>query len=220
MNGRGGLAGTAMSEAPAMPAAIARTVEIRRVQGDGWADYLPALARLRIEVFREFPYLYDGSYEYEAQYLRRYAEQPGSVLVIALAEGEVVGASTGMPMANETDAFRAPVQAFGLDPDRVFYFGESVLRREWRGSGIGWRFFDEREAHAAAWGGFTHLCFCAVDRPADHPLRPADYRPLDTLWNRRGYWREPALTTRFGWKDIDQPEATDKSMTFWLRALV
>lgn len=195
------------------------TVEIRRVQGDELVRYLPALAQLRIDVFREFPYLYDGTYAYEAAYLRRYAEQPGAVLVMALVAGEPVGASTGMPMINETEAFRQPVQAFGLDPSRVFYFGESVLRRDWRGSGIGWRFFDEREAHAEALGGISHLCFCAVDRPADHPLRPADYKPLDSLWNKRGYFREPALTTVFGWKDIDQPEPTDKPMTFWLRAL-
>jgi GNAT superfamily N-acetyltransferase len=213
------LQGAVMSDTPAMQGGVARTVDIRRVQGDELATWLPALAQLRIEVFRDFPYLYDGTHAYEAEYLRRYAEQPGSVLVIALAEDEVVGASTGMPMANETEAFRAPVQAFGLDPAKVFYFGESVLQREWRGSGIGWRFFDEREAHAAASGDFTHLCFCTVDRPVDHPLRPIDYRPLDSLWNKRDYHRQPALTTHYAWKDIDQPEPTDKSMTFWLRAL-
>lgn len=44
-----------------------------------------------------------------------------------------------------------------------------------------------------------------VQRPADHPLRPAGYRPrLD-------------LMTRFGWKDIDQVQETDKPMQFWLR---
>ncbi len=208
-----------MSDPVATQQVPARAVDIRRVQGDELSRYLPALAQLRIDVFREFPYLYDGTHAYEAQYLRRYAEQPGSVLVIALSEGEVVGASTGMPMANETEAFRAPVEAFGLDPERVFYFGESVLRRDWRGSGIGWRFFDEREVHAASQGGFTHLCFCAVDRPGDHPLRPAEYRPLDSLWNKRGYFREPSLVTHYAWKDIDQPESTDKPMTFWLRTL-
>ncbi len=198
---------------------LSEDILLLRLQGDALVQHLPALAQLRIDVFREFPYLYDGSHDYEAQYLQRYAEQPGAVLVVALTGGEVVGASTGMPMANESETFRAPVRAFGLDPARVFYFGESVLRREWRGSGIGWRFFDEREAHAASLGGFTHLCFCAVDRPADHPLRPVGYRPLDSLWKRRGYFREPALTTTLGWKDIDQPDTTDKPMTFWIRAL-
>jgi GNAT superfamily N-acetyltransferase len=196
-----------------------QAVDIRRVQGEELGRYLPALARLRIDVFREFPYLYDGTQAYEAEYLHRYAKQPGAVLVMALAAGEVVGASTGMPMINETEAFRKPVEAAGLDPSQVFYFGESVLRREWRGSGIGWRFFEEREAHAEALGGFTHLCFCAVERPVDHALRPADYKPLDSLWNKRGYYRRPGLTTVFGWKDIDQPESTDKPMTFWWRTL-
>ena len=46
-------------------------VEIRRVSGRALPDYLEDVARLRIEVFRDFPYLYDGTVEYEEKYLQR-----------------------------------------------------------------------------------------------------------------------------------------------------
>jgi hypothetical protein len=36
-------------------------IEVRRLAGAEVAPYLDDLARMRIEVFREYPYLYDGS---------------------------------------------------------------------------------------------------------------------------------------------------------------
>lgn len=36
------------------------TITVAPVTGAGLAEVIPALARLRITVFRDFPYLYDG----------------------------------------------------------------------------------------------------------------------------------------------------------------
>lgn len=195
-------------------------LQIRRLGGAALLDYIPALARLRIDVFREFPYLYDGSLAYEHAYLRAYAESPRAVIVLALAGGEVVGASTGMPLAEETEAFQRPFRERGLDPSRYFYCAESVLRPEWRGRGLGHRFFDEREAHARELGGFDYSCFCAVNRPDTHPRRPADYRPLNDFWTARGYRRHPELVMSLGWKDLDDAQGESiKSLTYWIRPL-
>ena len=50
---------------------------MRRLVGDALLPQLPALAGLRIEVFRAYPYLYEGSLAYEQDYLRGYAETEG-----------------------------------------------------------------------------------------------------------------------------------------------
>ena len=42
------------------------TIDVAPMTGAGLADVLPALAELRITVFRAFPYLYDGDAAYEA----------------------------------------------------------------------------------------------------------------------------------------------------------
>jgi GNAT superfamily N-acetyltransferase len=99
----------------------------------------------------------------------------------------------------------------------VFYCGESVLDKRYRGLGIGVRFFEQREAHAADLGGFKHITFCCVERPLDHPRRPADYVPLDAFWNKRGYVKHPELHTTYSWKDLDDATETAKPMTFWLK---
>lgn len=187
-------------------------------QGDEILPFIDDLARLRIGVFRAFPYLYEGSLDYERDYLATYARSTESLFVLALDGETIVGASTGIPMREETEAFRAPFLDSGRDPDRIFYFGESVLLPAYRGRGVGVRFFAEREAHALR-GGFDCCCFCAVERPADHPLRPQDHAPLDGFWHRRGYRHHPDLRTTFSWRDVGEAEETAKPMSFWLKEI-
>lgn len=198
-----------------MPEGMA-PVQVQVVTGRDLLPWLDALAELRIRIFREFPYLYDGSLAYERQYLQGYARSPLSLIVLALDDDQVVGCSTGLPLVDADPAFRLPFTAAGHDPESVFYFGESVLEAAYRGRGLGHRFFDQREAHAAR-HGFALTTFCAVERPPDHPRRPESYRPLDAFWRRRGYRRDPDLCASFAWKDIDEISESDKTLTFWRR---
>ena len=193
------------------------TVTIKRFTGADVERYIDEVAKLRIEVFREFPYLYDGSMDYEANYLRTYTASPDSVVVIAFDNDQVIGASTAVPLKHETEVFQRPFLEQKIDPSVVFYLGESVLRKTYRGRGIGVRFFQERETHARSLAEFKWFAFCAVERPIDHPRRPLDYVPLDAFWNKRGYAKHPELHTRLSWQDLDEPAASDKPMVFWLK---
>lgn len=193
-------------------------IRIKRFSGSELGAYLDAVARLRIAVFRDFPYLYDGSMDYERNYLRTYVECPQAVVVAAFDGDEVVGCSTAIPMRFEEAAFQQPFIDHGYDPARIFYCAESVLRPEYRGQGIGVRFFEEREAHAQELGGFDWYAFCSVVRPADHPLRPAGYEPLDRFWQKRGYAKHPELGATYIWKDIDHETETSKRLEFWLKS--
>lgn len=194
-------------------------VEVRRVIGAAIAPYLDDLAHLRLQIFRDWPYLYDGDMDYERQYLATYVRASESLCVLVLDGGQVVGAATGIPMDDETEDFRRPFEATGYDPGRVFYIGELVLQPEYRGRGLGVRFLAELEDHAIRLGRFDWAALCAVDRPADHPRRPADAIVLDGFWSRRGYVRSPELHTTYVWKDLDETEQSPKPMTFWIKAL-
>lgn len=193
------------------------TSDILILKGRRIADYLHELARLRTAVFREYPYLYDGSEAYERQYLQRYADCPDALVVLVLDRDRAVGCSTALPLVAADAEFRAPFERHGPDPEQVFYFGESVLLPDWRGRGLGHRFFDLREAHAATLG-LPVTAFCAVDRAADDPRRPPQYRPLDAFWRKRGYRRCPELQAHFRWKEIDGADEIDHRLTFWLKA--
>jgi len=194
-------------------------LKLERWSGQALNQFIPDLARLRINVFREWPYLYDGDLAYEERYLKTYIEAPNSVIVLAFDNDNVVGASTGIPLISETEEVQAPFLKAGYDPNTIFYCGESVLMPEYRGQGAGVAFFDQREAHARDIGGFNLSCFCGVQRPVDHPRRPTDYIPLDNFWRKRGYEKHDELNTTFSWKELDETEESPKPMTFWMKAL-
>lgn len=194
-------------------------VQVRRLAGAAIGPWLDAVARLRIAVFRDWPYLYAGDFGYEQGYLRAYARSPDSVFVLALDGDTVVGAATGLPLADDTVEFRQPFLHAGRAVDDVFYFGESVLLPSYRGRGIGHRFFDEREAHARSLGRFTVTGFCAVDRAPDDTRRPANHRGNEAFWTGRGYVRQPGMTVRLAWQEIGEDTPSEKPLTFWLHPL-
>lgn len=191
---------------------------IQALNGPAAVPYLGDLAALRIEVFREFPYLYEGTLEYEQRYLKSYVDHARSVIVLARDGDRVVGASTALPLAEHGEDMAPVLARADVDPERVYYFGESVLRASYRGRGIGHAFFDQREA-AAKQHGFGITAFCAVIRPSDHPLRPAGYVPHDAFWQKRGYVKRDDIVASFAWRDLGETEETDKPMVFWVKEL-
>lgn len=194
-------------------------LRFERFYGAGFSAVFDELAALRIAVFRDFPYLYEGAVAYEKAYLQTYADSSRSFLFAVYDGPRMVGATTCIPLTDETQDVQQPFQEAGYALDQVFYFGESILLPEYRGLGLGHRFFDEREAHAAQFGDYVWTCFCAVVRPDDHPLRPEGYRPLDAFWENRGYKKEPRLQSRFSWPDLGEAVSTEKTMVYWLRPL-
>ena len=200
-----------------MNAAFDDPITLQSLSGAALLPHLDEVARLRIAVFRDWPYLYDGDPGYEREYLAAYAGSPDSVVVLARVGEEVVGASTGIPLAQDSTEFQAPFLSRGIDVSRVFYCGESVLLPAYRGRGIGHAFFDAREAHARALGGFAWTAFAAVDRDPGDPRRPAAHRGNDAFWGKRGYEHRADLSTMLSWQDIGEAGETEKPMSFWLK---
>ena len=194
-------------------------VSIQTHTGAELIKLIPELAALRISVFREWPYLYDGDAEYEERYMELYVRSRRSAIVIARHRGEIVGASTCLPLADESENVLAPFLARGWEPEDFFYFGESVLRPGLRGRGVGVRFFEAREAHARAASRARFVCFCSVIRPDDHPAKPRGWVPLDEFWRHRGFVRYEALTCRMRWLDVGGTAETPHDMVFWLKPL-
>ncbi len=195
------------------------SIVVKSLTGDALIQVLPELARLRMTVFHDWPYLYEGSLDYEKTYLQKFASGAGAVCVIAQDDDLIVGASTGAPMIEHAEEFGEPFKKAGFDISKIFYCSESVLLKSHRGHGIGHKFFDLREQRARELGGFTHSTFCRVVRPDDHPLKPADYRPLDEFWRKRGYEPVEGIIATYPWKDIDEEHESEKPMQFWMKAL-
>uniref|UniRef100_UPI00147D64C6 GNAT family N-acetyltransferase n=1 Tax=Ruegeria arenilitoris TaxID=1173585 RepID=UPI00147D64C6 len=197
---------------------MAEVTQVRALTGPALGAALDDVARLRISVFRDWPYLYDGDLDYERGYLQSYRDSDRAIVVGAFDGERLVGAATGAPLADHAEDFAAAFDGTGLDLSQIFYCAESVLLPDYRGQGVGHAFFDLRESHARALG-FAKSAFCGVQRPDDHPMRPAGYRPLDPFWRARGYAPLPGVIARFSWKDLGEDSETLKPLQFWIRDL-
>jgi hypothetical protein len=122
-----------------------------------------------------------------------------------------------MPLEDESEEIVAPFVAQQWPLAKGFYFGESLLLSQYRGQGWGNRFFDERERYALSYKEIDYTSFCSVERPINHPLRPATYNPNDAFWLKRGYTKQEQLQCKMSWKDIDEAEESIKNMTFWTK---
>lgn len=194
------------------------TLAYRTLRGSDVSNALDDLARLRIAVFRDWPYLYDGDLDYERRYMASYVDKPGAILVAAMDGSKVVGASTGTLMEDHAEDFQAAFAGSGYELADIFYCAESILLERYRGRGAGRVFFKEREAHARQLGR-KHAVFCGVIRSDTHPLRPVAYRPLDTFWASIGYRKLDGVIASFRWKDVNEAHQTEKSLQFWIKDL-
>lgn len=197
------------------------SIKVSVVSKEFAKEHLLEIAALRIKVFKDFPYIYDGSVDYEVKYLDRYFKASNGTFILAFDENagkKIIGVATALPLIEEDDFVKKPFVDLGLKIEEFFYFGESVLLPEYRGKGIGHAFFDEREKVALSFPYIKTTTFCAVQRSADHPMKPAGYQPLDEFWKKRGYKKDSQLTSQFEWLDIGESHETSKNMVYWLKS--
>ncbi len=186
--------------------------------GEQIMEVAEQFATLRIEVFKEFPYLYEGNFEYELSYIKTYSSSPNAMLFALYNESEMIGATTCIPLEEETLEVKTPFIERNLDTDAFIYFGESLLLPSYRGLGFGKLFFKKREEHAKTIGK-SMACFCSVNRVNEHPLRPLDYSDNAIFWQKQGYTEQTGMHCEMIWKDLDTADETVKTLTFWTKIL-
>lgn len=182
------------------------------------ADAVDDVATLRLEIFKEYPYLYQGRREDELSYLVTYAEAPDACIILAYHGHEVIGAVAGMPLIHEdarmSDAFAGT--AFPLD--EVYYVGELLFRPDYRNCGLGRKLLAQLERHIGSLGHYRRITCATVERPDDHPVRPRDYIPITRFLARTGFSRISGVTTSFKWQETDGVKR-DHPMQFWVKTL-
>lgn len=186
--------------------------------GDKIVACLDSLASLRLEIFREYPYLYDGRREDELRYLRSYAEAPGACVILMKDAGSLAGAVTGMPLIHEDEQIQEPFSGTEYDIHEIYYVGELLLRPQYRNRGAGSRLLEQLETYIRALGGFTRLTCATVERPARHPQCPPDFVPITRFLAHTGFAELSGVVTRFTWLETDGAQR-DHPMQFWIKGL-
>lgn len=192
-------------------------MELKSFTGPEARQYFKELATLRIKVFSEYPYLYKGLLENEKEYLETYFSCPDALVILCFDENRVIGASTAIPLRDEESAMKAPFLRADFDLKQVFYFGESILEKPYRGQGIGKKFFEKRMDHARSFPEIKYLSFCAINRTG--VTVPKDYFSPEPIWKKYGFHKEEKLVGEYAWKDIGEDKETTKVMEYWLTSI-
>ena len=188
------------------------------VTGPAIADCLEGLASLRLDIFREFPYLYDGRREDELRYLQLYADAPEALVMTVTDSGTMIGAATGIPLCHEHRELLDPFASTPYPVEDLYYVGELLLYPAYRNRGMGLRLVALIEDQVRSLGIYRFLTCATVVRPDDHPLRPVSYVPIDRFLARTGFSPLPGITTSFTWRETDGV-SRDHPMKFWLKKL-
>ena len=194
-------------------------IHVRCFTGSGLKPYIHSIAKLRMEVFKEYPFFEEPDLEKELRFLKKIVLCKEAISVLIFDNTTLVGVSMGYPFNIEEPSLQRPWKERHADIDSYFDFAPSALLKQYRGRGIGHHFFDAREAHVAQYKKYKHICFSALDCPEPDPLRPADFIPLIDFWRKRGYIHHPEIKGSLSWKKIGEPHASEKVMSFWVKDL-
>jgi GNAT superfamily N-acetyltransferase len=192
-------------------------IHVRSFTGAGLKPYIHRVAKLRMEVFRDYPYFEEPDLDRETLYLRKIASCKESIGVLIFDNTTLVGASLGHPLNIEEASVQQPFKDKHLDVDSYFFFGDSALLKNYRGRGIGHHFFDAREAHVLHHKKFKHICFCVPDCPENDPQKPKDYIPLHDFWRKRGYIHHPEIKCTLLSKQLGEAHPKEIQMSFWIK---
>lgn len=179
---------------------------------------LEDLASLRINIFREYPYLYDGVREDELKYLRLYMDTPDALVISVKDGGNMAGAATGVPLRYEHDSLIAPFIGTSYSVEELFYVGELLFYPKYRACGLGIRLLEQVVEHVRSLGKYRYLTCATVVRPDRHVPCPESYIKIDRFLARTGFVLLPGVTTSFAWKETDGNNY-DHPMQFWIKEL-
>lgn len=194
------------------------TETLQILTGREIAASLPAVAELRLAIFREYPYLYAGDAASEQKYLAVYADAADACLVTVNAGNSVAGAATGIPLSLETGELVNPFAASAYEVDNCYYIGELLFYPAFRNRGLGSRVLKLIEERVRSLGRYRYLTCVTVVRPAGHPLCPADYLPIDRFLARTGFKPLPGICANFTWSELDGVRR-EHGMQYWLKEL-
>ena len=177
------------------------------------------VANLRINVFSEYPYLYQGTMESEKLYLKHYLSQSNIILVLIKLDNQTIGAVLGSPLEGMGEKYVTPFLNKGLCVNTIYYLGDIILKKEYRGKGLGGQLYAQFEAVLNDLGGYKNLTICEIATSEDDPLRPNTYFSLDNFWKKRGYEKRPDICLASSWKKIGDSKETDHKLVFSIKQI-
>lgn len=122
-----------------------KSIAIETLKGKQLVSHLSELAKLRLTVFREYPYLYEGNLDFERHYLSLFANSEDAFLAIAKEGNKVIAAISGFPLDCAQKEIRNAFTHYPMSTKEIFALCEIVVLKEYRSQKIGTLLYREFE---------------------------------------------------------------------------
>jgi hypothetical protein len=192
-------------------------IHVRSFTGLGLRPYIHSVAKLRLEVFKEYPYFKDPDLAEEMRHLRKISCCKESISVLIFDGTTLVGVSIGYPLESAEPSLLGVWKGRHQEISSYFYFENPALLKHYRGRGIGHHFFDAKEAHVVHYKKYKHICFCAPESLECVPDRPSDFISPSDFWRKRGYIHHPEIKGTLSWKKNGEAHPKEHRMSFWVK---
>ncbi len=190
------------------------TLRVETLNAASARDHFETLARMRIDEFRGYPYLYEGNIAYEKAYFESYFASEGFRALAVFDGARICGMATYIPLANEAAYMTEPFARAGLDVKKYLYLGEGILEKGCRGKGLFRVFIGYAETLRGEFG-LEKVVFMAIREGESDVMRPADYRPKAVLFEKFGFEKIPGLQAEMTYKSSVSHKDEPHTMEFW-----
>jgi len=131
---------------------------------------------------------------------------------------KVIGAVTGIPLAEAGEKFLIPF-ATNQPVDSIFYLGEILLLKDYRGKGIGYQLYKMFEDWVRKKQQYQTIAIVEVIRDQHDPRKPKHYTPVHKLWEKLGYVEHPEMAIQASYKEVDSDGKIPHSLVYSFKDL-
>lgn len=199
-----------------------QTISVKLCFGEQIRLYTRDLSHLCLEVYKEWPYLYEGSEEEGVEYIEeRYVKNPDSLVCLAFQGNQLIGAAMGLPLCHAPPHYLTCFKSDESLKD-VFYWGELAVVPKHRHLKVAKEIYTKMGKEVIDSGKYRAIAFCEVTRSSDfiqkYP-KPDQYRGNDSLWLHLNFEIKANLTCQGKWRLVGEAQESTQDMVYWWKTL-
>ncbi len=193
------------------------TIQFEVLKGAQIKSIEQSFANLRIAIFREYPYLYEGDLATEKQYFDMFGGN--TICIIAKDASTVVGVIIGTPLQEIFDQFLKPLIEADISVEKMFYLADLLVLKSYRGKRIGHSLYELFEKEVQKTEQFTNILIREIFKSPDDPKKPSAYYSLDPFWDKRGFKKMEGISQQDQWKAIGDEDISLHTMVYRMKKL-
>jgi hypothetical protein len=181
-----------------------------------WQELVP----LVVEVYKEYPYLYDCKMEADWMLYfkqRTFLHSSLSNVLIIFDNEKVIGFSYSIPLNEEVEIIQHDFLKNNAITRNYLYIGDTLISPYYQGKGLIKKIIASHEEHAQKIV-CSSLVLVAIDRPENYCSKPSDYRSLDSLWDYLGFQKN-GMKVYESWLQVDTKKVEDNVQSIWIKKL-